>query len=547
MKKIIFALIILVPLFASDIRIEDPGPLGFRRVSEFASGEAPADSIRALYRSEGYLDAEVEVEDSAGTLVISVKPGPRAKISEINISAPSGDYSPRFLTVGDIFRPSDLKSEILLIVDSLADAGYPFASVKVETLEIGPAAGDSLPVNISLVVTPGDSVALEAIILPDGIATKERVIRRTMLLDFPELYSESRIAKGLARLAKLPYLTPVGEPEIVLDESGVWALRLRIREEKTVFISGFAGYAPGREGESGLSGRAEGKFYNLWGTGRNLSLLWDRAAGSSYRINLSLLEPWIFGGPGSASLDFDYYSRDSSYSEREISAEYRLPISFSSSLILGAGGRSVLPDSAGQYGMGIPRSTEYNLQLGIATERLTPRVNPVRGVDFELSLLPTYIERSGPDSVLSGLAEYESMLRAEGDLSAASRLGSILVLHASVHGRSALSDGPLPESERYYLGGWNTLRGYREEQFSAEHVGWGNLEFRLLLGGEDHAFGFADGGLIRPAGGSESWKLGYGAGIRISTGIGRWSVAYGVAGGESLTAGYIHVALEAGL
>ena len=44
------------------------------------------------------------------------------------------------------------------------------------------------------------------------------------------------------------------------------------------------------------------------------------------------------------------------------------------------------------------------------------------------------------------------------------------------------------ESDLYRLGGTNTLRGYRENQFLGSRIFWSNLEYRFLLTQRTFAF-----------------------------------------------------------
>jgi len=100
------------------------------------------------------------------------------------------------------------------------------------------------------------------------------------------------------------------------------------------------------------------------------------------------------------------------------------------------------------------------------------------------------------------------------------------------------------------MGGTNSLRGYRENQFADNRILWENLEYRLLLGGRSFAFLFADAGYylrkedpeyLIPE--TESFKTGFGAGINIETGIGVISISYALGEGDSFSNGKIHFGL----
>jgi len=554
-----FVFLLSTVVFADvEFNIRQAGPFGKKPVLAVAvdAGHLAAqDSIRALYIREGYLMCEVETEVeslSSGDVVVNVEvsSGPRSTVAEYGITGYPREgvvhELPLRVSIGKAFREADLAADMELLARRLEDTGYPFARVSVESLAIGPMLNDSLPVMVTLKVVPGDSVAIGAIVLNANARTKPYVVEKTMLIERPECFSESRLRKGIERLNDLAYLSVVGEAELLLDESGTWLLRLNIVEERTALVNGILGYAPRHE-EGGLSGHLDATFYNMWGTGRNLVVLWDQTAGEHLRIGATYTEPWIFGGAGDLSITGEFYDRDSTYSERSFSAEYKLPLSFSLSGLFGFSYRGVLPDSIGQQTYAIPRSKEYGISVGLSWEALRPRVNPRKGIDISLRLAPLYVERSGPDYLFDELERYEPFLRAETDFASAVEALRGNVLYIGLHGRSVFSGSLLPISDQYYLGGWQTLRGYREEQFSAEHLVWGNLEWRVLLGDYAQAFAFLDAAVMKSSDTEFDDKIGYGVGFRLPTAIGRWDIAYGVGGGESLTGGLIHVGLRTGL
>ena len=531
-----------------EVVVEEAGPLGSRTVRDVVERigdvEGIADSVEALYRMEGYLYAEVaantDTVDGVVTTTIRIDAGSMASVERYSVEGFPGAMPELSLKVGKTFREAALAWDMESLVEDLEDRGFPFASAEIESFLIDVEAR----VRVSIAVNPRDSVEIGALILPNKIDTKGYVVERTMLLHFPELYSQGRIEKGIERLDDLSYLSVFGKPDIVLDESGVWALRMDVVEGRTILIDGVLGYAPKGSGKGELSGQLDAVFANLWGTGRNLSFHWIQSSNEYLRVQTAFTEPWLFSGPGAMTVDGEYYRRDSIFTENSFSIKYSWPVSFVTDISVGGGYRGVMPDSAGQVSSGIANSKEFNLDFGCSIGRLKPRVNPKGGFDLSIVVSPSYIERRGPEDLFESIERFEAMARIEGDAEAAQSIGRNSVAFLGLHGRSALSGGPLPISDGYYMGGWGSVRGFREEQFFAENLGWGNFEWRLLLGGDAHGFAFIDGGLTRPSGGEYDLHYGYGIGARISTAIGWWSVSYGVAGGESITGGMIHVGLK---
>ncbi|MGC9313993.1 MAG: BamA/TamA family outer membrane protein [bacterium] len=548
-------LLLALPVIAETlIEIGEDGPLGNRAVRETAL-RSPLheieDSINALYHRNGYLTAgamaEIDSLPNGDVRVrIEVSSGPESVVERYDIGGFPFALPELEIAVGKPFIEAKLLKDMAKLAGSLEDRGFPFAAVNVETLAIGPAGTDEIPVRISLDVVPGDSVRIKQVIIPEDSKTKAHVVERLMLLDLPELYSETRINKGLERIRDTGWLNVSGQPQLLLDETGFWLLRVPVSEGRSVTINGILGFAPSPGSSGRLTGHLDAAFYNIAGTGRELTMIWDQVESEKMELGASYTEPWLLGGRGDVALSGNYYSRDSTYTRRSIAAEYSLPVSFSMKFIWGAAWRAVDPDSIGEYVHRIPTSREYSIEFGAEYGNLRPRINPRRGVFAKLALEGAYIQRTGQDFLFETLDRNEPIMRTRGDFKTAVEVFREQVLFVGIHGRSALSKGPLPLSDRYYLGGWGSLRGYREEQFSAEHIGWSNLEWRALLGPEAHGYIFFDSGIIRPSGEEEDLRFAYGAGLRLNTAIGRWDVSYGVSTEGALTAGYLHVGLSAG-
>ncbi|MDH7516037.1 MAG: BamA/TamA family outer membrane protein, partial [Bacteroidota bacterium] len=140
--------------------------------------------------------------------------------------------------------------------------------------------------------------------------------------------------------------------------------------------------------------------------------------------------------------------------------------------------------------------------------------------------------------------------RIEADIAWYRRLFRSTVLAVSVHGRE-LRGSELDVSDYYFLGGANTLRGYREEQFAGSRTAWANLECRYLFASRSNVYAFFDFGYVFLAGDSgkqrEEFRIlrdGYGIGVRLETVVGIFSVSYALGKGDAVSNGKIHFGIE---
>jgi hemolysin activation/secretion protein len=133
--------------------------------------------------------------------------------------------------------------------------------------------------------------------------------------------------------------------------------------------------------------------------------------------------------------------------------------------------------------------------------------------------------------------------RDELDVSGAARVGhaAAIVFRAGV--RAVLSRADLLPLELYALGGTESVRGFREEQFRSWAVGWASLEPSFCMGSVSRVYPLADVGGYRDG---DRWRpaCGYGAGMRTAAGIGVVGLDYGVAFGDSPGRGKVHLSLQ---
>jgi len=118
-----------------------------------------------------------------------------------------------------------------------------------------------------------------------------------------------------------------------------------------------------------------------------------------------------------------------------------------------------------------------------------------------------------------------------------------------VYAKEIIADS-FEESDLFRLGGANSLRGYREQQFAGNRILWSNLEYRFLLSQTSYLFVLYDAGyFLRNANKNlliakvSEYKTAYGAGLSIDTALGIMRISYALAAGNSFSDGLIHFGL----
>jgi outer membrane protein assembly factor BamA len=102
------------------------------------------------------------------------------------------------------------------------------------------------------------------------------------------------------------------------------------------------------------------------------------------------------------------------------------------------------------------------------------------------------------------------------------------------------------------MGGYASLRGYREDEFKSRRLAWMNLELRYMLGLETMLYCFYDHGMMLSAEDRiKSDLIGIGTGFKFGTRLGILSIEYGLGYRDKsfsrLGLGMVHIGMDIAL
>ena len=541
-----------------------------------SSLHAAAASVAALYRSRSWYGAvagvaleNVSADSAEADLSVEVREGSRAILGRLELEGapamPEGAVAEVFpLSPGDPLDPEALGSGVRGILSWYERAGYPFAAVSIASIEpagaaaTGEGGGDGAMV-VTVKVEEGDAAGISEIRVTGNTETSEDVILRESRMDLPARYDAVAVARFAGRLRRMGIFSSVGEPTLYrvppgaaaagsAEEGGSvgagggsvspgYGLLVAVSEGRTNTFDGVLGYAPDPGGGGSFNGSVSLGFRNLFGTARRLEAAWTRPGGTTQEIRVGYEEPWAFGLPVNLGGAFSQRRQDSTY----VDNRWRIGVEFlaTSSLSISAlvEGQRVVP-SEGTAGEAIPGSSTTAGGGVVRYDTRDDRELPTSGVDFRTEY------RSGKKT-LSNAGGAGSAIRNIGfDFDVFLPTASRQVLTFAVHGREVTTDAPGP-ADLYRLGGFRTLRGFREEQFSGVRTAWGTAEYRFLTGGgKSFFFGFLDPGYVLPGGGAEDlFTYGYGVGMRLETAIGLVGVSFALGEGDPVAQTKIHFGL----
>lgn len=508
-----------------------------------ALASAGIDALLDRYRRLGRFQARVGMETAGDSSEVEVRvraaEGPAARVGNVGLLGANFLDWPREqrameLRPGADFSAEALARDVQRVLGACAEAGRPYAQLR--PADFSDSAG---VIAFHYVVDEGPEVRLGRFEVEGNLLTSSsRVIRRAGL-KAGELYRQSRVDHALWRLRRLGAFDRV--------EAGVLAggqeptLRYRVREGGTSSVQGVLGYSA--EGRS-LTGIFDLELQNLGG-GRGGSFRVDARGKGVTEYRVGAREPLAFNSPVSAEAALGQHLEDTLYTQSQ--GRFSLAAEVVPYALVSVG---VEYERVVQAVGDILGDRALKLSLGLEWDRRDDPMSPTRGLLVRLKSRlgsRTLASRSGaPDSRIS---TREDEIEFEG-YAGLGDPGRVLAVHGFARSLGG-DDHPVPLYRQYPLGGANTLRGYREQQFRGSSVGLLSLESRWLLGGGGYAFLFAEAGFIREdrATGSETpftdlVRPGYGMGLRMASGLGRLGLDYAWGESASPLGGKIHVSIR---
>ncbi len=431
----------------------------------------------------------------------------------------------------------------------LEKMGHPFSRFDLYAMEL-----DSSQSSIGLTwkTSLGPQLIVKEITILGNDLTKDYVILRTIKIKPDQLYDYNKVSQIKQRLMKSGFFEQVEEPQVFWTSGNEGGLLIEVKEGNASKFDGVLGYNPGTDDEGGyLTGLVDIALGNLFGTGRALSIHWQKRDRESQDLSLHYREPWVAGWPLAIGFGFEQLIQDSTYIQRNLSVDFSFPIYDNFTAIGSVSRNEISPDSLGSYLLGIPKSRTLNAAIGLTYDTRDDRINPQNGVYYETEIESGVKTNLGPQNLMEMLELREDVnnKRLSLDVEFYQLLFKRQVLAVTLHGRQVRSNEKyIPVSDQYRLGGTRSLRGFREDQFRGSGIAWSNLEYRYIMGRRSWAFLFLDTGYYfseTQSGVNEDYKIGYGFGFRLETGLGIMGIDYGLGRGETdgLFSGMLHVGI----
>lgn len=513
------------------------------------AAQQDAARMTAFYHNSGFAEArvgdpEITFDGSSATVKFKISEGPRFKIGEVGVGGDLILSEETLLGVTGIgkqewYNRDVVQKDIASLSDIYADTGYANADIYPQlkkNLENG-------TLDIQYTIQQGPQVYVNRIDISGNTKTRDKVIRRQLPIVEQELYSSRKLKRGVRNLNRLEYFEDVRVETEKTDADDKVNLKVTVAEKPTGMFTFGAGYSS----QDDLFGQVSVTQRNFLGKGQTLNLKAD-VGSSSTKYTLSFSEPYLFDKPLSAG--FDLYNWDKDYDEYEKTStggnvRFGYPVWDYTRAYISYGyekfdidiedPRNVNDDILAME----PLDTSSNVSLSLKYDSRNRMFNASEGSSHNLTIK----HAGGPLGGDIAFTKYT----AETGWYFPLFWGSVFFAHAEGGYVQENSEGLLPDYEKFYLGGINSVRGYEWRDIAiyyenelgylvdkgGDKFGQVNLEviFPLIKDAGLMGLGFVDAGNVYDTDMNMDWdgvKRSVGYGIRWFSPIGPIRLEYGI-------------------
>ena len=422
----------------------------------------------------GFLDSRVTGTGSD----LTVQFGPLYYLDRLKLG---GDVE-ESLEINRPFERRYVRPLIDSIVQSLQAGGHYYARLRVERYD----RRDEY-LTMTATVQTGPRVTVDDIEIIGLTRTDPNLIRKYITIAKGNLLLPTTLEESTDLLRRLDFVAPAAPPEI-LPETGYDRVRLRyyLRENRRFYFEGSGGYVPDDDGY--FSYYLDFRMRNFLGGGRFLGTTVDHREKNISLLSVKYRQPVFLVGRGEAEISLatrDYRDR---FYEFRLAAAASVAFGRSFKLTVSAAWKNVEPADDLS-----PSFEVYSVGMGLSSG--TYEATRTRPTQLAFSWQIDYLNRRYKHNEATGEALKPVYNDTRNELTVEASTGPVGTLIAFTRLRLLdveSGEKPLPFSERVLFGGPATLRGYRNDQFSARRLILGQLEPRMFLGSLNYGYLFYD-------------------------------------------------------
>src|SRR5256714_134107 len=427
--------------------------------------------IREFYQNHGYVDVtvrDVRKERTRGgalQIVIAVDEGPLYHVGKVSFVGYKVTTEQKLRAVvktkeGDVYSAKAIRDDAKAMADAYGSGGYVDLTVIPES---SPSHGGLI--DLAFKIDEGQRSYVDRINIIGNTRTKDKVLRREVLIVPGDVFNTVRVETSKKRLENLGYFSKVDTFPVDTGVEGRNNLDIQVEEKRTGSLNFGAGFST-VDSLIGFIELTQGNFDimnwpSLTGGGQKFRI---RLQGGTQRkdVELALTEPWFMDRP--ISLSFSSFYHEANY----LSSLYDQR-NYGFSLDVRKG---IRPFLYGSLGYRLESIDTFNV-IVTASPQLLAETGPSTKSVFTANLTwdrrdNPFLTRSGERITytwwVAGPGGTEQIYGFDVEASKYWRLpwDTILLINAEVAGVDRWGDQTklVKIYDRLFLGGSNNLRGF---------------------------------------------------------------------------------------
>ncbi|MEN8858333.1 MAG: hypothetical protein ABF260_09765 [Flavobacteriaceae bacterium] len=361
--------------------------------------------------------------------------------------------------------------------------------------------------------------------------SKKRLINKVIVKgyeDFPESYIKNyfQIYKNtifskqkitdISKLTKdLNFISERKKPEVLFKTDSTH-LYLFLEKIEANSFEGMINFASKDNGQGLLiNGKLDLKLSNVFNTGENLELFWNRVAEEKSQFKINARLPYIVRSPFSAFIGFDLYRQDSTFLNTKFDVKSEYQLNTSSKIAI-------------SYA-----SEQSNYLLNIIDENIESFTNSFIGITYDLKV-------TSKNSLFNNILKFNISAITGNRKSPINKvkqlkfnLNSIINIKTSKRSYVYLRNdtGYLNSSnyltnELFRIGGINSIRSINEQSVFTNKYSFLNIEYRYITSSSSYLYSISDIAYYNTIKNSTERLLGLGLGYNFKINSSKISLGY---------------------
>jgi outer membrane protein insertion porin family len=206
------------------------------------------DKVREWYQNHGYVDVEIkevrkERANGRMTLVIVVNEGTKYHVGKVRFVGFKATTEEKIRAIikmkeGSVYSPQALKDDAKALADGYGSGGYVDLDLRPQSTPAGPGL-----IDVTYNIQEGTRSYVQRINIVGNSRTKDKVIRREVLIVPGDLFSTTRVENSRKRLDNLGYFSKVETYPQDTDVPGRKDLTIEVEEKRTGALNFGAGFS----------------------------------------------------------------------------------------------------------------------------------------------------------------------------------------------------------------------------------------------------------------------------------------------------------------